>query len=47
MRNETRVLFNQYTGHLATLNGVISVAQKFTVAPSVQQKSLKISFKKK
>lgn len=38
MRNETRVLFNQYTGHLATLNGVISVAQKFTVAPSVQQK---------
>jgi len=38
MRNETRVLFNQYTGQIAALNGVAAAVQKFTVAASVQQK---------
>lgn len=38
MRNETRLAYEKYTGQLATLNGVGSIAQKFTVAPSVQQK---------
>lgn len=37
MRNETRVMFNQYLSDVATLNGVNSAVQKFTVAPSVQQ----------
>lgn len=38
MRNETRVVFNQYLGQLASLNSIPSAVQKFTVAPSVQQK---------
>jgi len=38
MKNATRILFNQYLGDQATLNGVPSVAQKFAVAPSIQQK---------
>lgn len=38
MKNDTRLKFNAYLGHLASLNGVPSVAEKFTVAPSVQQK---------
>lgn len=38
MRNDTRLVFDKYTAQLAALNGVASVAQKFTVAPSVQQK---------
>lgn len=37
MRNETRVLFNQYLSDVANLNGVSSAAKKFTVSPSVQQ----------
>ena len=37
MRNETRVVFNQYLSDVAQLNGVASAAQKFTVAPSIQQ----------
>lgn len=37
MRNETRVVFNQYLSDLADLNGVPSVTQKFTATPSVQQ----------
>lgn len=38
MRNETRVVFNQYLGQIATLNSVASAVQAFTVAVSVQQK---------
>ena len=38
MKNATRILFNQYLGDQAQLNGVPSVAQKFAVAPSIQQK---------
>lgn len=37
MRNDTRVLFNAYLDQLAKLNGVHSVAAKFTVTPSIQQ----------
>lgn len=37
MRNETRVLFNQYLGRQAELNGVDNAATKFSVTPSVQQ----------
>lgn len=37
MNNETRVLFNAYTAALATLNGVASATEKFTVSPTVQQ----------
>lgn len=37
MRNETRVVFNQYLADVANLNGVASVAQKFTATPAVQQ----------
>lgn len=37
MRNDTRELFNNYLGQLAQLNGVPSVATKFTAAPSVAQ----------
>lgn len=37
MRNDTRRLFNAYLSQLATLNNVESVAEKFTVEPSVQQ----------
>ena len=38
MKNPTRKNFSAYLAHLATLNGVESDAQMFTVAPSVQQK---------
>lgn len=38
MRNTTRAQFNAYLANLATLNGVQSVAEKFTIAPSIQQK---------
>ncbi|WP_095159194.1 phage major capsid protein, P2 family [Pseudomonas sp. Irchel 3E13] len=38
MRNETRVAFNGYLGHVAKLNGVESAAVKFNVEPSIQQK---------
>lgn len=38
MKNETRKLYGAYLTQLATLNGVASAAEKFTVAPSVQQK---------
>ena len=37
MRNDTRVVFNQYLSDVAQLNGVASAVQKFTVAPSIQQ----------
>lgn len=37
MRNETRVKFNEYQAAIAQLNGVPSVATKFTISPSVQQ----------
>lgn len=37
MRNDTRVVFNQYLSDVAQLNGVASAIQKFTVAPSIQQ----------
>ncbi len=37
MRNDTRVLFNQYLDRQAQLNGVGSATEKFTVEPSVQQ----------
>ncbi len=37
MRNDTRVLFNQYLERQSQLNGVGSAAEKFTVEPSVQQ----------
>lgn len=38
MRNPTRLLFNAYTAQVASLNGVGSAIEKFTVSPSVQQK---------
>lgn len=37
MRNETRIAFTGFTKQLATLNGVTSATEKFTVTPSVQQ----------
>lgn len=37
MRNESRIKFNAYTAAIAELNGVPNAAEKFTVAPSVQQ----------
>lgn len=37
MRNETRIKFEQYCADLASMNGVHSVAQKFTIEPSIQQ----------
>ncbi|MBF0306819.1 MAG: P2 family phage major capsid protein, partial [Alphaproteobacteria bacterium] len=37
MRNETRVAFNAYLAHVATLNGVATPTQKFNVAPSIEQ----------
>lgn len=37
MRNETRVVYNQYLSDVAQLNSVASAVEKFTVAPSVQQ----------
>ena len=38
MRNETRLAFNAYKAALARLSGIADVAEKFTVAASVQQK---------
>lgn len=38
MKNATRLKFNKFTEHLATLNGVASAATAFSVAPVVQQK---------
>lgn len=38
MRNETRLAFNAFKAAIAQLNGVPEVTEKFTVAPSVQQK---------
>jgi P2 family phage major capsid protein len=38
MRNETRVLFNEYVADMAKLNGVPDATVKFNVAPSIQQK---------
>lgn len=38
MRNETRLAFNGFTKQIAAINSVGSVAEKFTVTPSVQQK---------
>lgn len=38
MQNETRLVFDAYTQHVAKLNGVASVSAKFSVTPSVQQK---------
>lgn len=37
MRNETRILFNQYATRVAQLSGVDSASVSFSVAPSVQQ----------
>jgi len=37
MRNETRLLFNDYQENIAEINGVASATQQFTVSPSVQQ----------
>lgn len=38
MRNETRILFNQFAAQVAKLNGVPDATQKFAVDPSVQQR---------
>lgn len=38
MKNTTRILFNQYLADQASLNGVPSVAHKFAIAPTIQQK---------
>lgn len=38
MRNETRELFNAFCENIAEINGASSATEKFTVAPSVQQK---------
>ena len=38
MKNETRKNYSGYLTQLAAINGVASAAEKFTVAPSVQQK---------
>lgn len=37
MRNETRIAYAAYLATIASLNGVASAAEKFTVNPSVQQ----------
>ena len=37
MRKHTRQLFNQHMAQLAEINGVVSVAEKFSVEPTVQQ----------
>lgn len=37
MKNSTRAKLNAFTSHLASLNGVSSVSNTFTVAPSVAQ----------
>lgn len=38
MKNPTRIKFDAFTAHLATINNVQSVATAFNVAPSIQQK---------
>lgn len=38
MRNDTRLVFNAYMAAIATLSGVASAGEKFTVSPTVQQK---------
>ncbi|NMM75569.1 phage major capsid protein, P2 family [Rhodococcus sp. SRB_17] len=38
MKNETRKHYGAYLAQLAAINGVASAAEKFTVAPSIQQK---------
>lgn len=38
MRNDTRLLFNQFATQVAKLNGVPNATQKFAVDPSVQQR---------
>jgi P2 family phage major capsid protein len=38
MRNETRLAFNAYLDQIARLNGVPAANEKFTVAPTIQQK---------
>ena len=38
MRNETRKLFNAYTGQVAKLNGVQSADATFNVEPTIQQR---------
>lgn len=38
MRNTTRIAFNTYLAQLAILNDVPSVLEKFTIAPTIQQK---------
>lgn len=37
MRNETRIKYNAYATAIAQLSGVANAAEKFSVAPSVQQ----------
>lgn len=37
MRNDTRLVFNAYMAAIASLNGIASAAEKFTVDPTVQQ----------
>ncbi|MGH8077919.1 MAG: phage major capsid protein, P2 family [Lysobacter sp.] len=37
MRNKTRLIFNALAEQIATINGVGSVAEKFSVEPTVQQ----------
>lgn len=38
MRNDTRILFNQFAAQVAKLNGVPDATHKFAVDPSVQQR---------
>ena len=38
MRNDTRVLYTAFLSAIASLNGVASATEKFTVSPTVQQK---------
>ncbi len=38
MRNETRILFNNFAGQVAKLNGVENTTAQFSVAPVVEQK---------
>ncbi|AXB75483.1 phage major capsid protein, P2 family [Novosphingobium sp. P6W] len=38
MRNDTRLLFNDYVGQIASLNGIGDATVQFSVAPVVEQK---------
>ncbi|MDF9433033.1 phage major capsid protein, P2 family [Chromohalobacter israelensis] len=38
MRNDTRILFNQFADQVAKLNGVPDATQKFAVDPTIQQR---------